>query len=884
MLPYKCEICNLRFSVKWRLVHHQKIHESENATAKSDESDSSSAPNPKKVVLKNAEVLQDFNTHECPVCHISFAGKKQLERHERVHGDKKYYQCDRCYLGFFWKSNYNRHRKHSCTRRVFQCEICHRTFNKKLHFLRHRSLHGKDRKLSEDPVGNQDAGPSTPARVDRARDGLLKSKDKETDTEVIDITPETSPIKGKPRASKLIPKSSEKDATESKSDDKSGEELLSSDPNFEPKKKKPRNKYERKHKCDLCGLGFRFKCDLGRHRRTHDSVKPFPCDQCDLGFNWKSNLVRHQRRMHCGKKAFHCDSCGEGFTKRYHLTRHRTNNCGKSGNGRKASTSGKRQSESDDCNCDNGSDSNPVVIQLLPKKDGATTSTVKKKRASLNKDREFEVGKQTTKSTEVNIIYLHACYDEIKPVSQEECKSGRDRVQSDAVNTEEVYDCRINNGSRRRGDHDEDSRSEAPARKRLRKEVKEFVCSVCSRVFTRKSCHLQHERSHYRQPLRCEWCHRTFARKSVFLKHQRIHTGEKPFQCETCLCYFRQKSQLVQHKKIHSGLKPHECEVCKRRFNRKSVLDRHKMIHTGEKPFECEVCHLCFNQKSILVQHLRIHTGLKPYKCKKCNYSFTQKWNYRRHKHKVHTSGKTLPIKCNTCDSNFPRKRILIQNEKIHERRKFVFHIYNTRFAGKRFGGKDKLKEASGHSGSHGETHSPRNLDHSDKNPDSDYCEIIEEIQNGKTTQKIQAEQVIKDVKDITDFPDHCIPINIYIRKGIRKRGSLAKDNKSYQVEIQSTKEKPIENGGRNLEFNKKTESVEIEEDTREMVQMETSFRTEKKSSVEDQKRNQENKDVRLMEEDINISKIKEMSLMKEIEDKTSEINMNPSVQEDQDV
>ncbi|GBN75326.1 Zinc finger protein 845 [Araneus ventricosus] len=875
MLPYKCETCNQRFSVKWRLVHHQKTHEPEKE-AKSDESDSCSTPSPKKVVLKNPEVLQDFNTHECPVCHINFVGKKQLERHERAHGNKKFYQCDRCHLAFFWKSNFNRHRKQSCTRRAFQCEKCHRTFNKKFHFLRHRNCHDKDQKPFEGPSGDsfdvQEAAPSTSSQLDRTRDGPSTSKGQETDPEVVAVVSLISPIKGRPRASKLNLNlnSSDKNATESKSDEKSEEELAA-DPNFEPKrrkprtkygrrkkpmtqyekKKKPRTNYERKHKCDLCHLGFRFKCDLGRHRRTHDSVKPYPCDQCDLGFNWKSNLVRHQKRMHLAEKTFSCDSCGEGFPRKYHLARHRTNSHENPNNDRKASLRSKRRSGSYDCNCDCGSDSNPVVIQLHPSR-SEDSAAVKEEPASSSKDRASDNGTQTSKSQEVNIVYLHACYDEIKPDSREECNPQRSREQSETVSIEEVYDC--NWPQRRRIDH-EDCKHEAPARKRLRKEVREFVCSVCSRVFTRKSCHLQHERSHYKQPLRCEWCLRTFARKSVFERHQRIHTGERPFRCEICSCYFRQKSQLVQHKKIHSGSKPHECEVCKRRFNRKSVLVRHRMIHTGEKPFECEVCHLCFNQKSILVQHLKIHTGLKPYKCKKCNYSFTQKWNYRRHKQKVHISGRTLSIKCNTCDSSFPRKRILIQHEKIHQRKKFVFHIYNTRFAKKRCTRKDKLKEASKHLDQAEEIHV-----HSGKNDDSQNCDMIDD---GKTLPKVCGE------KEIADFPDHCVPVDIYIRNDFHNRKSSAEDRKNNPLKIQNAKGFE-EKDGEDLESEKKTNCDEISEDknflahldSSEAVQMGNSAETEDKSNVEDCKKNEEENVVgnQQMIEEINVISVKEIS------------------------
>ncbi|GIY63708.1 zinc finger protein 845 [Caerostris darwini] len=741
MLPYKCSVCKLRFPTRLRLVHHEKIHRLSNSI-KSDVSYLT-----KKYAWKEESSDSDVNSYSCSKCNLKFEGRRSLERHERIHSDKRYYQCDRCHLGFFWKSNYNRHRKNPCMKKGYQCNRCHRLFSKKLHLVQHQNHHDKSRKSCKGSISYR----SDPEDVGRYRPFPK---------------PSTSDGASHPqlRLPKVKPNQNQDSSEENKNGDKSHEDYSSGE-TFQPSY--VTSSLENRYRCETCGLGFKWKCDLSRHWRTHDKVKPFPCDQCELGFNWKSNLVRHQRRMHVGRMVFQCDACGRGFAKKYHLSRHRTSYCEKLS---KKNNKDKTADGNDDCNCDGGKESNPVVIQLHATGDDEMASGMSKELQpeeplpGSSKEGGPKIKIETPKTTqEVNIIYLHACYDEMKPDHSEECNPERRsnyslsenhflNEDSQSGNDAGVIEyCLQNTNGQIRQRH------ETSTSKHFKKANKEFVCSVCSRVFSRKSCHVQHERSHHKKLMKCEWCPRIFNRNSVLMTHRRVHTGEKPFQCEGCLCYFRQKSQLKQHRKIHMGVKPHVCDVCNRGFSRRSILVRHKMIHTGEKPFQCDVCHLCFNQKSILVQHLKIHTGTKPYKCKKCNYSFTQKWHYQRHMQRVHTSEKTFTIKCDACPSSFPRKRILIEHKKIHQQKKFVFRIYNTRLSRKcsqeksktitkkLFKQFDELEDLKGQ----------QNIDKSDI------------VQIMKNTKEHSSDHNVLEKEKYVPKLDKCPPMKIYIHNNI---------------------------------------------------------------------------------------------------------------------
>ena len=151
-----------------------------------------------------------------------------------------------------------------------------------------------------------------------------------------------------------------------------------------------------------------------------------------------------------------------------------------------------------------------------------------------------------------------------------------------------------------------------------RKDKKEFNCSYCSKVFTRKDHAANHER---------------------------IHTGEKPYKCETCKKCFTRSDSLKCHERLHTGEKIHKCSSCSKSFNQKSILKRHQLIHTDERPFQCKTCEKCFIKLFNLKDHERIHNEDEKYQCENCERRFASQSNWIRHK-KKHIGDK--PYFCKT--------------------------------------------------------------------------------------------------------------------------------------------------------------------------------------------------------------------------------------------
>ena len=73
--------------------------------------------------------------------------------------------------------------------------------------------------------------------------------------------------------------------------------------------------------CPYCGKGFSQKAKHREHLYRHRGEPPFTCEDCGKGFYQKDRLITH-RMNHSGLRPFSCE-CGLEFRRRYELTKHR---------------------------------------------------------------------------------------------------------------------------------------------------------------------------------------------------------------------------------------------------------------------------------------------------------------------------------------------------------------------------------------------------------------------------------------------------------------------------------------------------------------------------------------------------------------------------------
>ncbi|XP_060867165.1 zinc finger protein 234-like [Metopolophium dirhodum] len=188
---------------------------------------------------------------------------------------------------------------------------------------------------------------------------------------------------------------------------------------------------------------------------------------------------------------------------------------------------------------------------------------------------------------------------------------------------------------------------------------KNHTCETCGRQFASRNTLEEHNNTHTGvRPYRCEICGKDFTSKYTFKAHEKVHTNrERNFTCINCGKAFLTEQNLIHHERTHSGLKNYVCQKCGKAFGTARNLEVHYVVHTGYKPFICRMCGKAFARKAEIRDHERIHTGEKPYQCEFCGATFSQRSNLQSHKRATHYDDKRY--KCTDCGKGFKRRRLL---------------------------------------------------------------------------------------------------------------------------------------------------------------------------------------------------------------------------------
>ncbi|XP_065572786.1 zinc finger protein 271-like [Artemia franciscana] len=176
--------------------------------------------------------------------------------------------------------------------------------------------------------------------------------------------------------------------------------------------------------------------------------------------------------------------------------------------------------------------------------------------------------------------------------------------------------------------------------KKVHLKIKQYICDVCNKSFSRSNNLLTHQRVHTgEKPFKCDICEKTFSLSCNLINHKRLHTGEKPFTCDVCGKTFSVSNNLITHQRVHTGEKPFKCDICEKKFSQSSNLIRHQRQHTDEKLFKCDICEKTFSVSSHLIQHQRVHTSEKPFKYDIGEKTFSVSSSLIRHQ-RVHAGEK----------------------------------------------------------------------------------------------------------------------------------------------------------------------------------------------------------------------------------------------------
>ncbi|ESO03264.1 hypothetical protein HELRODRAFT_112195 [Helobdella robusta] len=193
-----------------------------------------------------------------------------------------------------------------------------------------------------------------------------------------------------------------------------------------------------------------------------------------------------------------------------------------------------------------------------------------------------------------------------------------------------------------------------------------FTCSMCGKVFSKKSKLTAHEKTHTNEKqFKCELCNNVYSSKTNMMQHYKVrHSGVRPYVCSVCGKSFALSVYFRDHMQGHLGAKTHECEICHKRFRKKSYMKVHERTHTGAQPYLCNICNRPFAQKANLLKHAQLHTDKRSHNCSICKKGFTDSQALKRHMN-THTGNR--PYVCSTCGQSYGTKGSLNVHMKFHE-------------------------------------------------------------------------------------------------------------------------------------------------------------------------------------------------------------------------
>lgn len=215
-------------------------------------------------------------THECTACSKVFKKAASLEQHQRLHRGEARYLCVDCGRGFGTELTLVAHRRAHTANPLHRCR-CGKTFSNMTKFLYHRRTHA-----------GKSGAPSRAAAVSPA-------------------PAEPTPSPPPPAAQLPCPQCPKSFASASR---------------LSRHRRAVHGPPERRHRCGVCGKGFKKLVHVRNHLRTHTGERPFQCHSCGKTFASLANLSRHQL-THTGVRPYQCLDCGKRFTQSSNLQQHR---------------------------------------------------------------------------------------------------------------------------------------------------------------------------------------------------------------------------------------------------------------------------------------------------------------------------------------------------------------------------------------------------------------------------------------------------------------------------------------------------------------------------------------------------------------------------------
>lgn len=272
---------------------------------------------------------------------------------------------------------------------------------------------------------------------------------------------------------------------------------------FFSKHQKEHEKIKQAILCDVCGKEFNSKNSLRNHMASHSQHKKKKCPTCGQNFSALYQLKIHMMVKHQGIKPFLCDTCGQGFTS--------------------------KASHDDHKNCHTGL--TPYTCKHCNNAFSRKTTLRMHILNEHNPDSSF-VSCPKCKKIYRNIYILN---------THMKRKHVDDSNQSVKSNQEQCSKC------------DRTFKSAFQLRKHVKvvhDNIREFKCTVCSKLFATLTHLQEHFPVHTRQAqFFCHLCGDGFIHRATLKKHLYRHGRHTECQCPLCSQTFDVPWCLKQHMK-----------------------------------------------------------------------------------------------------------------------------------------------------------------------------------------------------------------------------------------------------------------------------------------------------------------------------------------------
>ena len=314
---FVCSACDKRFGTCTALKEHSYMHTGERPFVCETCGDDFAR---KSHFRTHLLLHSNKNVFACSDCDVKFGRRSDLTVHRRVHG--KFFSCNVCRKTFAEKRYLIAHIRIHTGEKPFACSYCDKTFACKSNLLVHRRKHTGEKRTPRKPhieIFNSRLieSPSIECHV--------TNKSSISDIDVIDsgLSCESQTMRestGIYTGQVADDSSGEKSFACSQCDEKFA---LESDLNAHFRFHASYIHTGEKHfVCEICGEDFAQKTLLENHvllHKGHNNKNLLACSDCDMKFGCRSDLTVH-RRIHGNK--FSCDKCEKTFAVKSYLSAH----------------------------------------------------------------------------------------------------------------------------------------------------------------------------------------------------------------------------------------------------------------------------------------------------------------------------------------------------------------------------------------------------------------------------------------------------------------------------------------------------------------------------------------------------------------------------------